>query len=59
MPCLYDMAMFIQDDLMEQYFEAKGFPDTEENGIPTTTFRFNNALTSQVNFDLAQQSYRR
>lgn len=43
MPCLYDMAMFIQDELMEQYFETNGYPDTEENGKPTITFKFDNA----------------
>jgi len=43
MPCLYDMAMFIQDELMDQYFETKGYPETVEKGVPTITFKFNDA----------------
>jgi len=43
MPCLYDMAMFIQDELLENYFEEKGYPQNIENNIPTMTFRFGDA----------------
>ena len=43
MPCLYDMAMFIQDELLENYFEAKGYPENIENQIPTMIFRFGDA----------------
>ena len=43
MPCLYDMAMYIQDELLENYFEEKGYPQNIENNIPTMTFRFGDA----------------
>jgi hypothetical protein len=43
MPCLYDIAMFIQDELMEQYFEQKGYPETIEKGLPTVTINFKDA----------------
>lgn len=43
MPCLYDMSMYIQDELLENYFEAKGYPQHIENDIPTMIFRFGDA----------------
>ena len=28
MPVLYEMAIYIQDEFLEQYFESVGYPDS-------------------------------
>ena len=55
MPVLYEIAIFIQDELLEEYFQQYGYPEAkDQNGKSTIEISFDNAQTAQINFDLAQ-----
>ena len=47
MPVLYELCIFVQDEMMEQYFEEEGFPDEkDESGVPMIEMRFADAQTA-------------
>ena len=53
MPVLYEMAIFIQDEFLEQYYEENGYPEED------IKFEFNDVQTFRKHLDLSQVAFRR
>lgn len=45
MPVLYEICIFVQDEMMEQYFEEFGLPDKKDD-VPLIEIRFADAQTA-------------
>lgn len=59
MPVLYDMAIYMQDEFMEQFMEQEGpLTDSEDSKNVSITFE-NSSPLAQYYTQLCQQAYRR
>lgn len=59
MPVLYDMAIYLQDEFMEQFVEQEGpLTDSEDSKNVSITFE-NSSPLAQYYTQLCQQAYRR
>ena len=59
MPVLYDMAIFLQDEFMEQYQEQVGSETTHPDDSNIVVLEFTESPLAQYYTSLCQQAYRR
>ena len=57
MPVLYDIAIFLQDEFIEQFLEQEGMPPNCEDKV--AKIEFSESPLAQLYTTLCQQSYRR
>lgn len=53
MPVLYEMAIYIQDEFLEQFYEENGYPGED------IRFEFNDVQSYRKHLDLSQVAFRR
>ena len=47
MPVLYEIAIYIQDELLEEYFTENGYPEDDiQNGKSTIEMKFDTAINA-------------
>ena len=54
MPVLYDFAIFLQDEFLQQYYEEKGVPQGN-----IVKLHFNDSTIARDQISQAQKGYRR
>ena len=57
MPVLYDIAIFLQDEFIEQFLEQEGMPPNCEDKV--AKIEFSESPLAQLYTTLCQHSYRR